>query len=157
MRPVITFVILALAACSPQPATSEGTMPELDSAFEFAQLEIVNDSGDRLSFDIYLAKTDEQRRRGLMFVRNMPERTGMLFIYDEEDIHSMWMKNTYIPLDIIYALGDGSVSSVIQDTVPLSLTSLASREPVQYVLALNAGAARQFGIGRSSRIIWHAE
>ena len=91
MRPVITFVILALAACSPQPATSEGTMPELDSAFEFAQLEIVNDSGDRLSFDIYLAKTDEQRRRGLMFVRNMPERTGMLFIYDEEDIHSMWM------------------------------------------------------------------
>lgn len=157
MRPVIICVILALAACSPQPATSEGTMPELDRAFEFAQLEIINDSGERLSFDIYLAKTDEQRRRGLMFVRNMPERTGMLFIYDEEDIHSMWMKNTYIPLDIIYALGDGSVSSVIQDTVPLSLTSLASREPVQYVLELNAGAARQFGIGRSSQIIWHGE
>ena len=157
MRPVIIYVILALAACSPQPATSEGTMPELDGAFEFAQLEIINDSGERLSFDIYLAKTDEQRRRGLMFVRNMPERTGMLFIYDAEDIHSMWMKNTYIPLDIIYALGDGSVSSVIQDTVPLSLTSLASREPVQYVLELNAGAARQFGIGRSSQIIWHGE
>ena len=157
MRPILIFVMLALAACSPQPATSEGTMPELDGAFEFAQLEIINDSGERLSFDIYLAKTDEQRRRGLMFVRNMPERTGMLFIYDEEDIHSMWMKNTYIPLDIIYALGDGSVSSVIQDTVPLSLTSLASREPVQYVLELNAGAARQLGIGRSSQIIWHGE
>lgn len=157
MRTAIFFGILVLAACNPQPATSEGTMPELDGAFEFAQLEIVNDSGERLSFDIYLAKTDEQRRRGLMFVRNMPERTGMLFIYNEEDIHSMWMKNTYIPLDIIYALGDGRVSSVIQDTVPLSLTSLASREPVQYVLELNAGAARQFGIGRSSQIIWHGE
>lgn len=129
-------------------------MPELDGAFGFDQLEIVNDSGESLAFDVYLAKTDEQHRRGLMFVRNMPERTGMLFIYDGEDIHSMWMKNTYIPLDIVFALDDGGVSSVIQDTVPLSLKSLASREPVQYVLELNAGAARKFGIGQDSRIVW---
>lgn len=155
MRAAIILGCLALAACSPQPAISEGTVPELDGAFEFTQLEIVNDTGERLSFDVYLAKTDKQRRRGLMFVRNMPESTGMLFLYDQEDIHSMWMKNTYISLDIIFALGDGSISSVTPDTVPLSLASLASREPVQYVLELNAGAARRFGIGQSSRIIWN--
>lgn len=154
MRATMILGFLALAACSPQPATSQGTMPDLDGAFEFTQLEIVNDSGERLSFDVYLAKTDKQRRRGLMFVRNLPETTGMLFIYDQEDIHSMWMKNTYISLDIIFALDDGSISSVIPDAVPLSLASLASKEPVQYVLELNAGAARRFGIGQGSRIIW---
>jgi len=157
MRPIVILAGLALAACSPQSATSQGTMPELDSAFEFAQLEIVNDAGERLGFDVYLATNDEQRRRGLMYVRNMPERTGMLFIYDEEDVHSMWMKNTYISLDIVFALADGSISSVVQDTVPLSLKSLASREPVQYVLELNAGSARHFDIGRDSRIIWSNE
>ena len=151
---VVILAVLVVAACSPQPATSQGTMAELDGAFEFDRLEVINDSGERLEFAVYLAKTDEQRRRGLMFVRNMPEQTGMLFIYDGEDIHSMWMKNTYIPLDIVFALGDGSVSSVISDTVPLSLRSLASREPVQFVLELNAGSARRFGIGRDSRIIW---
>jgi len=157
MRPIVVLTSLVLAACSPQPATSQGTMPELDGAFEFARLEIVNDSGEHLGFDVYLAKTDEQWRRGLMFVRTMPERTGMLFIYDDEDIRSMWMKNTYIPLDIVFALSDGTISSVIKDAVPLSLKSLASREPAKYVLELNAGTARRLGIGQDSRILWSGE
>lgn len=154
MRAVAVLVLLVLAGCSPQPASSQGTMPELDGAFEFSRLEIVNDSGERLEFDIYVARTDVQRMRGLMYVRRMPQTSGMLFIYDREDLHSMWMKNTYISLDIVFIRADGSVSSVIQDAVPLSLKSLASREPVQYVLELNAGTARRFGIGQKSRIIW---
>jgi len=154
MKSLIVLAVLTLGACGPQPATQQGTMPELDGAFEFAQLEIVNDAGGHLVLDVYLAKTDEQRRRGLMFVRNMPERTGMLFIYDKDEVHSMWMKNTYIPLDIVFLLSDGSVSSIIQDTVPLTLKSQASREPVRYVLELNAGTARQLGISRKSRLLW---
>ncbi len=154
MKAFAVLVFLALAGCSPQPATSQGTMPELDGAFDFSRLEIVNDAGERLEFDVYLARTDEQRRRGLMYVRSMPATSGMLFLYDSEDLHSMWMKNTYISLDIVFALADGSISSVIQDAVPLSLKSLASREPVQYVLELNAGSARRFGIGQKSRIVW---
>jgi uncharacterized membrane protein (UPF0127 family) len=157
MKPTVILASLALAACSPQPATELGTMSELDGTFEFAHLEIVNDAGEHLTFDIYLAKTVEQQRRGLMFVRNMPERTGMLFIYDQDEIHSMWMKNTYIPLDMVFALSDGSISSIIQDTVPLTLQSQASREPVRYVLELNAGTARQLGIGRASRLLWEQE
>ena len=83
----------------------------------------------------------------------MPERTGMLFVYDEDGFHSMWMKNTYIPLDMIFAHADGSVSSVITDTVPLTLNSNASVEPVRYVLELNAGVARRLNIGRRSRLV----
>lgn len=129
-------------------------MPELDGAFGFAVLEIINDDGERLEFDVYLAEKFEQHRRGLMFVRNMPERTGMLFIYDKDEVHSMWMKNTFIPLDMVFARGDGSVSSVIQDTAPMTLTSQSSTEPVRYVLELNGGATRQFRIGTRSKLLW---
>lgn len=157
MKSLVVLAVLALGACSPQPAVPQGTMPELDGAFEFAQLEIVNDAGEHLMFDVYLAKTDEQRSRGLMFVRNMPERTGMLFIYDQDDVRSMWMKNTFIPLDMAFVRGDGSISSIIPDTVPLTLKSQASREPVRYVLELNAGAARQLGISPNSRLLWEQQ
>lgn len=152
MRMIATLTLIALMACSPQPAAQTGTLPELDDAFDSATLEIVNDAGERLEFDVYLANTFEQQRRGLMFVRSMPERTGMLFVYDEDGTHSMWMKNTYIPLDMLFARSDGTVSSVIHDTVPQTLTSNAPTEPVRYVLELNAGTARRLGIGNKSRL-----
>ena len=154
MRCFVALACLSLAACSPQPATEPGTVPELDGAFEFAQLEIINDDGESLEFDVYLATKFEQQRRGLMFVRNMPERTGMLFIYDQDEVHSMWMKNTYIPLDMVFARSDGTVSSVIHDTVPLTLKSNSSTEPVRYVLELNSGVARRFGIGTGSKLLF---
>jgi uncharacterized membrane protein (UPF0127 family) len=144
---------LGLAACSPQPAAQQGTVSELDGAFEFTTLEIVNDAGELLTFDVYLAQDFEQQRRGLMFVRSMPERTGMLFIYENDDIRSMWMKNTYIPLDMVFMRSNGSVSSVIHRAEPHTLLSRASIEPVRYVLELNAGTARRMGIGSRSRII----
>ena len=154
--------LLALAACSPQTTASQdgkqqtGTVPELDGAFGFDSLVIVNDLGEELTFDIYVATDDDQRRRGLMFVRAMPERTGMLFVYDSNDYRSMWMKNTYIPLDMVFARSDGSVSSVIRKTVPHTLTSNASVEPVSYVLELNGGVARKLGIGTRSRLVLNA-
>ena len=153
-HPLILFAAVFAAACSP-PATSEpGLVPDLDQAFERDQLVIVNDAGERLEFDIYLARTDQQRRRGLMFVRSLPATAGMLFVYEDDAYHSMWMKNTYIPLDMVFARSDGSVSSVIHDTVPMSMNSQASVEPVRYVLELNAGTARRQKIGSRSRIEW---
>lgn len=154
MRALVTILTLTVAGCTPQPAVEAGTVPELDGVFEFDSLVIVNDEGESLDFDVYLARHPEQQRRGLMFVRHMPVRTGMLFVYDEDDYHSMWMKNTYIPLDMIFAQSDGSVSSVITDTVPQTLHSNASVEPVRYVLELNAGTTRQLQIGTNSRIVW---
>lgn len=154
MRTLSAVLVLALAACSPQPAVETGTVPELDGAFGFGSLVVVDDQGESHDFDVYLATTPAQQRRGLMFVRQMPESTGMLFVYDGDGHRSMWMKNTYIPLDMIFARADGSVSSVITNTVPQTLKSHASVEPVTYVLELNAGTTRRLGIGNKSKIIW---
>ena len=151
---VMLLLAVLAAACSP-PATSEpGRVPDLDQAFERDRLAIVNDAGERLEFDVYLARTAQQQRRGLMFVRNLPADMGMLFVYEGDAYHSMWMKNTYISLDMLFIRGDGTVSSIIHDTVPMSMNSQASVEPVRYVLELNAGTARRHKIGSRSRIEW---
>jgi len=154
VRIVTLATCLLLAACSPQPAVQKGTVSELDGAFGFDTLHVVNDAGETLVFDVYLATNTTQQQRGLMFIRQMPETTGMLFVYDEVDYHSMWMKNTYIPLDMVFAREDGAVASIIRDTVPQTMNSNASTEPVRYVLELNGGTTRRFGIGTRSRLLW---
>lgn len=127
---------------------------ELDERFETDVLIIVASRHACYRFDIYLAQTDEQRARGLMFVREMPTTTGMLFVYESERYVSMWMKNTYMPLDMVFARADGSVASVARQTEPLSLRTVASTEPVQYVLELNSGTSRRLHIDESSVLIW---
>ena len=154
MRGLLIVAAMLAAACSPQPAVSTGTVPVLDGVFEFASLDVINDKGETLAFDVYLAVNPEQQRRGLMYVREMPATTGMLFIYEDDDYHSMWMKNTYLSLDMVFARGDGTVSSVISDTVPQTLNSHTSIEPVRYVLELHAGTARRLAIGKRSRLLW---
>lgn len=154
MRLLVALLSLAIAACSPQPAVKAGTMPELDGQFAFATLTVVNDSGENLLFDVYLAESFEQQRQGLMFVRDMPDTTGMLFIYEDDAVRSIWMKNTYIPLDIVFARNDGAISSIDANATPLTLTSRESSEPVRYVLELNAGTTRRMNIGQQSRIVW---
>jgi uncharacterized membrane protein (UPF0127 family) len=105
-------------------------------------------------FDIYLAVSPQQQRRGLMFVRELPEWTGMLFVYADESHRSMWMRNTYIPLDMVFARGDGSVTNVARDTVPLSERSVSSSEPAAFVLELNAGTTLRLAIDDDSRLVW---
>ena len=153
---LLALAALLLAACSPQPAVVEGTVPDLDGAFDFGSLTIVNDAGKSLEFDVYIGTTHEQHRRGLMFIREMPTSTGMLFIYESSDYRSIWMKNTYIPLDLVFARDDGSVSSINADATPLTLDSRFSVEPVRYVLELNAGTTRRLGIGKQSRLVVEA-
>ncbi len=151
---IAAALLLSFAACRAPAENTEAAVTSLENDFDRGTLFIESDDGLRHELDVYLAITFEQQRRGLMFVRNMPENTGMLFIYDDSDIHSMWMKNTYISLDMVFARADGSVSSVIHNTQPLSLASQSSVEAVNYVLELNAGTARRLNIGRKSRINW---
>ena len=104
--------------------------------------------------DIYLASSNAQRARGPMFVRDLPSKTGMLFVYEPESRISMWMKNTYLSLDMVFAREDGTVSSVAPNTEPLSLRSVASIEPIMFVLELNAGMAERLHIDERSRLVW---
>ena len=147
-------LLASFAACSEPEETASAGVASLDGGFDRGILMIESDDGAQHEFEIYLAIDVDQQRRGLMFVRKMPENMGMLFVYEHSDEHSMWMKNTYLPLDMVFARADGTVSSVIHDTQPLSLTSQSSIEPVNYVLELNAGTARRLNIGRKSRITW---
>lgn len=98
----------------------------------------------RISVDV--ADTPEDRSQGLMFVESMPTMSGMLFVYEREQPVSFWMKNTLIPLDMIFADGSGVVQSVHENAVPGDLTSIPGGTNIQFVLELNAGMARRLGI-----------
>ena len=127
---------------------------DLDAAFAKDVLIVEASAFACYRFDIYLAVEREQTRRGLMFVRDLPLMTGMLFVYESDDIYSMWMKNTLIPLDMVFVRSNGEVSSVIRNTEPHSLQSRSSTEAVRYVLELNAGVTERFSIDSDSRLIW---
>ena len=153
---VVGAALVGFASCGVPAETVEPGVASLDGDFDRGALIIESDDGVSHKLEVYLATKPEQQQRGLMFVRKMPQNVGMLFVYEDAGFHSMWMKNTYISLDMIFAKADGSVSSVIHDTQPLSLTSQGSIEEVSYVLEMNAGTARRLKIGRKSRIIWDA-
>ena len=127
---------------------------ELDAAFEKDTLIIEASKFACHRFDVYIAANNSQRARGLMHVRDLPPTSGMLFVYRDAKIISMWMKNTYISLDMVFARADGTVASVVHDTEPLSLRSVASSEPVSFVLELNAGTAARLSIDEDSRLFW---
>lgn len=130
---------------------------ELDAIFDRDVLIILASEHACYRFDIYIAETDEQRQRGLMYVRDLPETTGMLFTYPTSQILSIWMKNTFIPLDIIFVKSDGTVSSIYYDAEPQSLRSMRALEPVQYVLELNAGVAEKLSIDQYSQLQWQRD
>lgn len=152
MKRLIIPLFLALVACE-QTEAETVAFGSLDDAFFKREIAIETKSGKKHDFDVYVAATREQQTRGLMFVGSMPNDAGMLFIYSRSDYLSMWMKNTYIPLDIVFAKRDGTVTKVISDTTPHSLKSLSSDQRVSYVLELNAGIAERLGIGPGSRLI----
>ena len=157
MRAPLLATVLLLVACTPQAASESGQpgpVPELDDHFGLGELTVVSDDGASHEFRVYLATEFEQQRRGLMFVRELPLDVGMLFIYDSDAIRSMWMKNTYIPLDMLFIRGDGTVSSVIANTTPHSLETQSAVEPVNFVLELNAGMAERLRLGERSRIVF---
>lgn len=148
MKWIPSFVLILLIAI---PAFGN---EELDRRFSKDVLIIEASEHACYRFDIYVALDDVQRSRGLMFVRDLPQTTGMLFIYPGDRVASMWMKNTFIPLDIVFARPDGTVTNVIRNTEPQSLKSLASTEPVAFVLELNAGVTERLVIDERSRLVW---
>ncbi len=126
----------------------------LDEAFERDVLIIEATRHACYRFDIWLAIDRSQQLRGLMRVRNMPATSGMLFVYETADYHSIWMKNTYISLDIVFARSDGSIANIVANTEPQSLKSISSTDLVTYVLELNAGTADRLFIDEQSRLLW---
>jgi hypothetical protein len=121
------------------PAAQEGT------------LEIATKSGVRV-FAVELAVTDEERAKGLMFRKELPEGRGMLFDFKREQPVSMWMQNTYVSLDMIFIRDDGRIARIAENTEVLSERIIPSGAPVRAVLEVVAGTAKKLGIATGDRV-----
>lgn len=105
-----------------------------------------------VSLDIEVADDEEERMRGLMDRLNLPENTGMLFIFPNEEPRSFWMKNTFISLDIIYINSQKEIVSIQKYTQPKTTYSIPSEKPAMYVLEVNAGFTDKNGIALGDKI-----
>jgi uncharacterized membrane protein (UPF0127 family) len=99
-----------------------------------------------------IADTPPSRALGLMFRRQLDANHGMLFLYDRPQPVSMWMRNTYISLDMVFIRKDGVIGRIVSNTEPLSETSISAGEPVVAVLELKAGAAAAMGLRSGDRV-----
>ena len=123
------------------------------TTFEREDLLIQTRSGKVHRFDVELALTTEQRSQGLMHRESMPQDHGMLFDFGETRPVSMWMRNTPLPLDMLFIQRDGTISHIHRKAVPFSEAIIDSRGPVNYVLELNGGRAAALGIDVGDRVM----
>ena len=141
-------VLILLALLTFGLALGAGPRP---FAAEPQTLEIVGKSGVHV-FAIELAVTDEQRGRGLMFRKELPEGRGMLFDFTPEQEVNMWMRNTYVSLDMIFIRSDGRIHRIAESTEPLSERIISSNGRVRAVLEVVAGTAKKLGLAPGDRV-----
>lgn len=119
------------------------------------ELVFTSHNGDTISkIDIEIADDDQQRELGLMMRRSMNEDNGMLFIFPFETLQAFWMKNTILPLDIMYVNAQNEIVKIYKNTVPYSETSLPSGKPSLYVVEVNGGYTEKYGINEGDKIVW---
>lgn len=131
-----------------QTAESSG-----EQAAEHVPVSIRTAAGVR-RFNVEVARTDADQQRGLMYRMSLPEDGGMLFPSERAEPRSFWMKNTMIPLDMIFIREDGSIARIAEETVPQSLEPVSSGEPVIAVLEIAGGRAAALGIAEGDRVSW---
>ena len=124
--------------------------------FERDQVAIETEDGSRHRFEVELALNGEQQAQGLMYRRGLADDAGMLFLYGREWPVSMWMKNTFIPLDMLFIAGDGRIVWIVERTVPNSLETISSGQPVAGVLEVNGGTVARLGIQPGDRVLYRA-
>ena len=150
MRQRYGFGVLGLLAAllAAAPAAHAG-----DIAFGRGEVRIETAAGVRL-FHVELAETPEQRARGLMFRRSLAPDAGMLFLFPERERPTMWMANTWLPLDMLFVAADGRIAHVFANAVPRSRLTISSPHPARMVLELAGGTARRLGIAPGDRLSW---
>ncbi len=109
-------------------------------------------TGQRLAVDVELARTDPERRKGLMDRPSLPEGTGMLFLFDQSAVQSFWMKNTLIPLDMLFIGEDGRIVGIVESAEPRTLTERTVGKPSRYVLEVNGGWSRAHGVRAGDQV-----
>jgi hypothetical protein len=144
-RRAALFAFLALAGLLCLPASSEAEMSR-------ETLTLVTATGER-KIDIEVARTPDEQARGLMFRTSLPDTAGMLFPYAQPRVLTMWMKNTYIPLDMVFIRPDGIVHRIEVRTEPLSEAVISSGAPMAAVLELAGGASERLGLKPGDKVV----
>jgi uncharacterized membrane protein (UPF0127 family) len=111
-------------------------------------------AGTAHRFDVEVARTDAEQKRGLKFRTSLPANGGMLFPFEKPRIASFWMQDTLIPLDMIFIRADGSIDRIAENTIPGSLEPVASGGEVSAVLELAGGTAAKLGIDETAKVTW---
>lgn len=164
-------VLVLLGACTPSgarteeppaqttpPAPSPGKVDERPPPCPWAPLAargtvvFVPDGASEARVVVEVASTDGARQKGMMCRTSMTEQDGMLFLFEEEELQSFWMKNTYLPLDIIFVRHDLTVAGVSANAEPLTLTPRAVPVPSQFVVEVTAGWAARHSITAGTKV-----
>jgi uncharacterized membrane protein (UPF0127 family) len=159
MRPLfsalgaIAFILTAVSVSQAQ----SGPLEDL-SNFPRTSVEILHGKSkkDPRHFDAWVADTPAREEQGLMFVRDLPATQGMLFPQKKPRKMSMWMKNTYIELDIVFVGEKGTIEKIIEHAKPLDLTTLNSDNTVTAVLEIKGGEAARLELKNGDRVTWTA-
>jgi uncharacterized membrane protein (UPF0127 family) len=150
-------LILVSAIAAPVPAQQAQRPLDL-ATFPRTALEITHHGSDHTvrtyPFQVWVADTDERAQQGLMFVSDLPENMGMVFPVAPPRIENMWMKNTYIELDMLFIDDRGRVTKIIERAAPLSLQTLSSDTRVAAVLELKGGQAAKLGLRTGDTVSW---
>lgn len=150
MRIVFTALALSLAlplaACGDKDMGAEAAANTIPLTIEMA--------GKTHRFNVEVARTEAEQEQGLMLRMGLPADGGMLFPFPHPKIATFWMKNTLIPLDMIFVRSDGSIDRIAENTIPESLEPVASGAEVAAVLELAGGTAAKLGIDESAKVTW---
>ena len=142
-RAALFLVVLAMLA---------GNLIHPASAMRRETLKLLTAQGEH-TIDVEITETPEEKAQGLMFRSKLADKAGMLFFYEQQQEITMWMRNTYIPLDMVFIRTDGTVHRIEARTEPLSEAIIASRGPVVACLELAAGAAARLGLKPGDRVV----
>ncbi len=151
VRPTLLLTTLVMLASDATMAREDAIRPL--SAFPREALVVETRSARRHLFEAWRADTPATRAQGLMFVENLPADRAMIFVYPTKQIVGMWMKNTLIPLDMLFVDSGGCIVKVHEGAQPGSLATIESRIPVVLVVELAGGTAKTLGISAGDRTL----
>jgi uncharacterized membrane protein (UPF0127 family) len=142
----------SLAACQPSASNAVELGPS-SAGLEQVPLTITS-NGQKHRFTVEVASTSEQQTMGLMYRNKLAPDRGMIFPFESPRVASFWMRNTLIPLDMIFVRADGSIANIEANTVPYSEEWILSDGPVAAVLEIAGGRAAELGIKPGDKVAW---
>ena len=149
----VALASFAVIGCAPTSARSADQPAEAPTPGRLVPLEIGTAKGV-LRYKVEVATTEQEQARGLMYRTSLPDRGGMIFPMTPPRFASFWMKNTYIPLDLIFIRPDGTIERIAANAVPGKLDPIESGEPVAAVLEIVGGGAAANGIAPGDKVSW---